>query len=152
MMSDFENRVKDFVDERQSKMVGTINAMLDFKLEGFKENEEICLSFPVSAWQLNPMGHMHGGMICTAFDITMGCLSYACNGGHPNPTVDLQVRFIRGVREGDTLYIRARVLYAGSRIIQVEAHAYLKDKTTWAAQASASYIVNNCISHKNIQK
>lgn len=148
MSSQFMEHVRTFVEERQVKLPNTINSMMNFSLIHADEVKgELELAFPVSKWQINPMHTMHGGMICTAFDISMGCLSYALNGGNPNPTIDMNVHFVCGIPEGETLFIKVTSMYAGSRIVQLEAHAYLSNQVTLAAQASGSYIVN----HKKVK-
>ena len=38
------------------------------------EDRTITFAFPVQPWQANRVGDMHGGMICTAFDLTIAAL------------------------------------------------------------------------------
>ena len=39
------------------------------------EQQTLELRFPLNEWMLNPMGTMHGGIIATAVDLTMGSLT-----------------------------------------------------------------------------
>lgn len=138
----FLEHIEAFIKARQVESPNTINAMIDFTLATWDETRhELSFQFPVSTWQLNPMHTMHGGMIATAFDITMGCLSYACNGGNPNPTIEMQVRYLKPVKEQDVLMIQAKALRVGRGMVQLEAHAYVEE--TCVAQASGSYKVLN---------
>lgn len=130
-----------FIKQRTNEMKGSINAMMDMRLEAVHEEpKELVLSFCVEAWQLNPMHTMHGGMIATIVDMSMGCLSYACNGGHPNPTIEMQLRYLKGIEAGPRVYVKVCPLHIGKRMIQTQAELYQKEELV--AVASGSYMIN----------
>ena len=134
--------LESFLASRQS-LDGTINRMMEFELQDAELDEKaVTLRFPVKAWQLNPMGVMHGGMICTAMDITMGCAAYMLSHGAHTPTIEMSVNFIRPVPNGDFLSIRAYADHAGKRFVQLRCEAVLQSSNQIAATAVGTYTLN----------
>lgn len=138
----FQDHVKQFIKERTITLPNTINAMMDMKLISATE-QELILSFPVQAWQLNPMNTMHGGMLATIADMSMGCMSYALNGGFPNPTIEMQIRYLKGIKVDSQLIVKVHPLHVGSRMIQCSCELYINEEATPSATASASYMIND---------
>jgi uncharacterized protein (TIGR00369 family) len=68
----------------------------------------------------NPMGTLHGGVLCDLADAAMGC-AYAATlaEGESFTTVELKVNFLRAVRQA-TLTAEAKVVKAGSTMGYVE--------------------------------
>ena len=50
-------------------------------------------------------GMLHGGIMCTAFDLTIAALARFCAGENFAPTISLDVRYIRPVKVGETLLV-----------------------------------------------
>ncbi|MEG0328966.1 MAG: PaaI family thioesterase [Longicatena sp.] len=135
-------RIQTFLQLRLQKE-GTINAMMNMKLESVdEEKRKIILSFPVEKWQLNPVGHMHGGLISTAMDITMGCVAYTFSKADFTPTIQLSVNFVNAIKEGDTLYLEGVCDHGGSRMAQTRAVARTNHKDEVVASANGSYAIN----------
>jgi acyl-coenzyme A thioesterase PaaI-like protein len=79
-----------------------INKLMDFSLEDCSyEDQSLTLSFPVEWWMLNSKDTMHGGLICTAFDIGMGMLSLSLVRSGHTPTMQMDVTFVRPVHVDD---------------------------------------------------
>jgi len=93
----------------------------------------------VTAWELNVAGNMHGGIISTLMDSTMGLLSKAYTGARFTPTISLTVNFLRGVSEGETLHIVAEMTHAGGRILQLSAACYTDDPAAPNATAMGTF-------------
>lgn len=147
----WKQNITAFINQRTVDMPGTINAMMGMELVSIDEvHQEVQFLFPVQEWQLNPMGTMHGGMVATLADMAMGCLSYALNGGHPNPTIELQVRYLKGIKEQIPLLVKVTSLHTGKRMIQAKADIYQKQE--FMAMATASYMINNRISENEMAK
>lgn len=133
-------RLQRFLDIRL-KEDGTINQLMDMKLHDYDiKQKRIRLSFPIHEWQLNPVKHMHGGLICTALDITMGCVAYVFSEALFTPTIQMSVNFVKSIKENDELIIEGICDHAGSRMAQVRAIAYVKEDLV--ASANGSYAVN----------
>ena len=59
---------------------------------------------------LNRGGVMHGGMVMTFADQALGLAAWAANGERPQATIQLDTHFVSGVREGDFVEARCRVV------------------------------------------
>ncbi|MCI5536573.1 MAG: PaaI family thioesterase [Clostridiales bacterium] len=104
------------------------------------EDKTLTFDFPVQPWQANRVGNLHGGMICTAFDLTIAALARFYAGENFAPTVSLDVKYIRPVKVGDTLTVTARATATGKRITQLTGEAYIKETGRLAATAASVYM------------
>lgn len=104
------------------------------------ENKSITLGFPVQEWQANRAGLMHGGMICTAFDMTAAALARFFAKEFYVPTISLDVKYIRPVQIGDTLDVTVTATAAGKRITQIQAEAISRNTGKLAATAASVYM------------
>lgn len=93
----------------------------------------------VTAWDLNVAGNLHGGIISTLMDSTMGLLCKAYTGARFTPTISLTVNFLRGVTEGKQLHVAAEMTHAGGRILQLSASCWTDDPTKPAATAMGTF-------------
>ncbi|MFT3972132.1 MAG: PaaI family thioesterase [Amaricoccus sp.] len=77
---------------------------------------------PVRDFQFNPIGCLHGGMIATVMDISMGHLlrhSYGVGGA----TLEMKVQYLRAIT-GGTVRAEAQFLRRGRRLAFVESRLY----------------------------
>lgn len=119
----------------------TVNGMMQSQNMGCSyEDLSLSLGFPVLPWQANRGGMMHGGIICTAFDITAAALARFCAGENYAPTITLDVKYIRPVQLGDVLIITAKATAAGKRITQLTCEAISKDSGKLVATAASVYL------------
>ncbi|MGX8852748.1 PaaI family thioesterase [Amedibacillus sp. YH-ame10] len=138
-----KEKIQHFLDLRRSEE-GTINAMMDMKILYYDiEKKRVTVSYPVHKWQLNPTKNMHGGMISTALDMSMGCAAYAFSDGTFTPTIQMAINFNKSIKEHDELIVEAVCDHAGSRMVQVRAIAKVKDCDDVVASANGSYAVNH---------
>ena len=139
---EIDQRIQTFMKLRTSKK-GTINAMLDMEFIRYDlKKQSVTLEFPVRMWELNPVGHMHGGMICSILDITMGCASYVFSDSMFTPTIQLSVNFVKSICPNDVLLVEGICDHAGSRMVQTRAIATMKETAVLVASANGSYAVN----------
>ena len=79
---------------------------------------------------------MHGGVIFSLVDITMGL---ACSGAHgfdrQSVTIECKINYLRSVSDGDVLCI-AKVIHPGRRTFVVEADVMQGDKLVAKAQGT----------------
>jgi uncharacterized protein (TIGR00369 family) len=104
------------------------------------ENKTLTMEFPAQDWQANRVGDLHGGMICTAFDLTIAALARFYAGENFVPTVSLDVKYVRPVKIGDTLVVTAHATATGRRISQLTGEAYSKDTGKLVATAASVYL------------
>ena len=112
-----EEHVAKTLRENNIEQRDTLNGMMKSS-EGrcSFEDKTLTFEFPVQPWQANRVGNLHGGMICTAFDLTIAALARFYAGENFAPTVSLDVKYIRPVKVGDTLTVTARATATGKRI------------------------------------
>jgi uncharacterized protein (TIGR00369 family) len=77
----------------------------------------------------NPIGMVHGGLLCTMLDSAAGCaVQMLLPAGAGYGTIEIKVSFLRPLHaDDDPIEVHGRVLRAGSRIAFAEAHAYDPD-------------------------
>jgi uncharacterized protein (TIGR00369 family) len=84
----------------------------------YVKNKSITVSFPVQTKQTNPMGFMQGGYIAAAFDNAFGPLSYLV-AKKPTTTIDMNIQYIRGVEDHQTIHVTASILARGNSTIHM---------------------------------
>jgi uncharacterized protein (TIGR00369 family) len=68
-------------------------------LEAPDAEKEVCrVSFPVTEMLMNPQGSLHGGVMASAMDISMGHLVNRVAG--PGATIEMKIQFMRPVGPG----------------------------------------------------
>ena len=136
-----EEHVAKTLRENNIEQRDTLNGMMKSS-EGrcSFEDKTLTFYFPVQPWQANRVGNLHGGMICTAFDLTIAALARFYAGENFAPTVSLDVKYIRPVKVGDTLTVTARATATGKRITQLTGEAYIKETGRLAATAASVYM------------
>ncbi|MWB97035.1 PaaI family thioesterase [Agromyces seonyuensis] len=88
----------------------------------------------------NPIGSVHGGLLCTILDSALGCAGHTTlPAGTGYTTIELKVSFLRPARAGHRLTARGRVVKPGRRVIFVEGEVVDADGET-IATATASLL------------
>ncbi|MCP1509980.1 acyl-CoA thioesterase [Pseudomonas marginalis] len=84
----------------------------------------------------NRAGKLHGGVIFSLVDITMGL---ACSSAHgfdqQSATIECKINYIRAVENGEVL-CTARVIHPGRRTLVVEADVYQGERLVAKAQGT----------------
>ncbi len=138
---EMETYLERTMEENNRVQKDTVNGMMQsIKIGCSYEDLSITLGFPVLQWQANRGGMMHGGVICTAFDITAAAVARFCAGENYAPTISLDVKYIRPVQLGDTLIVTAKATAAGRRITQIVCEAVSRDTGKLAATAATVYM------------
>ncbi|MCW5719697.1 MAG: PaaI family thioesterase [Devosia sp.] len=86
------------------------------------EEDRCIVRMPVRDFQFNVMGSLHGGMIATILDISMGHLlhhSYGMGGA----TLEMKVQYLRAITDGQ-VRAEAQFLRRGRSIAFVESRLY----------------------------
>ncbi len=102
-----------------------IAEMASSRLVSAGDGEAVFRCRPDESW-LNPLGLVHGGLLCTLLDSAMGVAVQSTQPvGRGYATIELKVSFLKPVAfDGSELEARGRVLRVGRRIAFAEAHAY----------------------------
>lgn len=96
------------------------------KMEGVKcdaAERSMTLRFPIQEWQLNPSGNIHGGMIATFLDMSMGILCHTLAGMRATPTVNLNIQYLNPGKMGDHLLIDVKADKLGRTLLYVSGQA-----------------------------
>ena len=107
--------------------------LLGFEIS-FVDNSCV-VAFDIADFMFNPQGSLHGGIICTAMDISMGHLLNHVQG--PGMTLELKTQFLRPVTNGRVSAI-GRALRRGGSISFMESR-FLDSQGELAAFASATW-------------
>ena len=105
--------------------------------EGVPDPEKgICrLTFAVTDMLKNPQGVLHGGVMASAMDISMGHLLAKVAG--PGATIEMKVQFMRPVAQG-LVTCEGRFTKRGRSLSFMESHLY-DDQMRLAAHATATW-------------
>jgi len=95
------------------------------RLVSVGDGEAVFRCRPDQSW-LNPLGLVHGGLLCALLDTAMGVAVQTTQPvGRGYATIELKISFLKPVPyDGSELEARGRVLRVGRRIAFAEAHAY----------------------------
>lgn len=131
----FEEYIKDDL-ERQNQMA---NGMMKPSFVGADpEGMSVTLHFPVLPWELNRVGTLHGGVMATMLDHTLG-LAANCYVGSWAPTLSLNVDYIRPAHLGDEILATATVVFIGRRVVRMRGQLILQGTGKLVASCSASF-------------
>ncbi|HXO21021.1 MAG TPA: PaaI family thioesterase [Thermoanaerobaculia bacterium] len=96
-----------------------ITELIGFRFTAF-ENGEIRAELEAGQRHHNPMGTVHGGVLCDLADAAMGtAFAATLEEGESFATVSLAASYLRAVREG-LLSATARVVHRGRNVGHVE--------------------------------
>lgn len=104
------------------------------------EDKLIRLLYHNRPWMLNTNGHMHGGMIASVCDMTMGLLSRYVKGTNKVVTVSLNIDYLRGISADEDIMVEAKVEKAGKNIVFLSAKVYRMSDVKMAASAMATFM------------
>ena len=136
-----EDHVEKTMYQNNIEQEEQINGMMKCSAGGCSfDDQSIVFEFPIEKWQTNRVGQLHGGIICTAFDLSIAALARFFIGENFAPTVSLNVNYIRPAREGATLVVTARVTSIGRRLTHLTGEAHSKKTGKVIASASSVYI------------
>jgi uncharacterized protein (TIGR00369 family) len=69
----------------------------------------------------NPLGTVHGGVLCTMLDSAAGCAVHTLlPAGVGFASIEIKVSFLKALRAGDSLEIHGRALRVGGRVAFAE--------------------------------
>jgi acyl-CoA thioesterase len=108
--------------------------LLDLTITYDDENQSTCIELPYADFLRNPQGSLHGGVIATVMDISMGhlCHRYLSTA----VTIEMQMRFFRPVL--GRCRCEGRLLRPGRRIVHLESQLF-DEHDRLAASATGSW-------------
>ena len=120
MKSTFSERLKNgIINPPAADLVG-------FRMLSFADGES-CFEMEAGTRHHNPMGTVHGGILCTLADSAMGMAFASTLGeGETFTTLEIKVNYLRPVFEGK-LFARAKVVHRGRTVGMVECDVTTED-------------------------
>lgn len=107
------------------------------------ENRTLELVYFMQPWMRNPAGVVHGGIIATLLDQSMGLLVRACAKGKSiTPTVNLNVSYLRPARIGERMHVKAKALHVGSTLSTMTAEAFMEGEEGRTVASAAGTFYN----------
>ena len=100
------------------------------------KNDICIIKFTVKSPMKNPQGTLHGGIIATAMDVSMGHLLHHTTGA--GATLEMNIKYLLPIKEGIVI-CEGSFLKKGKTIGFLQSHMYREDKKL-AAYASATWI------------
>lgn len=102
--------------------IGATVGMTDFVVE----RGAVTVTLKAQAWQYNPLGTVHGGVISTLLDTAAGCSVHTTLAvGESYTSLDLTVKFLRAVTvDSGTLRCVGKVVQRGRRTALAEAQLF----------------------------
>lgn len=85
---------------------------------------QIC--FPIESGMLNTSGMCHGGIITTAYDLSMGVMSRWYQGGAMSPTLTMSFSFFKPVPAESRMVLEIRPTGAGKHFLDYSCRAWLE--------------------------
>ena len=120
----FTARANELRERVRNELGNTAVAMMQLRIIDCDAQEmSMTIAYPALPWEKNPDGVIHGGIVGTMFDTSMGIAAYAVTGGM-TPTISLTTNFLRPAPGDGTLIVRARVTKAGRAVIYAEAEMW----------------------------
>jgi uncharacterized protein (TIGR00369 family) len=97
-----------------------VGTLVGFRLTGFQDGA-VTMEMDAGPRHHNPMGTVHGGILCDLADAAMGtAMAATLEEGESFTTLQLAASYLRAVREG-RLIVTARIVHKGKSVGHAEA-------------------------------
>ena len=136
-----EEHLEKCIRENNVDQKDILNGMMRSTAAGCSySNGTMSIAFPVQDWQANRVGKIHGGIIASAFDITLAGLARFYAGENFSPTMSMEVKYHRPAEVGDSIIVTAKKLTAGKRIINLSGECVSATTGKLIATATATFM------------
>jgi acyl-CoA thioesterase len=136
MSVDVRRRVEDAIATSEPAFGRFFLArLLDLEVEYHEDEQATTVTLPYAEFLCNPQGSVHGGVLSTVMDISMGHLCHHFLS--TAVTIEMQMRFFRPVT-GDCR-AEGRLIRPGKRIVHLESRLY-DDDGRLAASGTGSWL------------
>ena len=99
------------------------------------DKKELKITFNINEMLLNPQGSLHGGIMATVMDISMGHLVNKTSG--MGTTIEMKIQYLRPVRQGQVI-CKGRFIKKGRTVSFMESRL-LDESGKLAAIATATW-------------
>ncbi|MEX1188490.1 MAG: PaaI family thioesterase [Bacteroidia bacterium] len=106
------------------------------------EKDRLVLEFLGREEQGNPAGLIHGGVVSSWIDETIGAMMFYVGEPHFKKSVSLSIDFLSGCRPGDTLLVEAKLIKSGRTLSYGEAIITRKDDSKLIAIGKCNLVTS----------
>ena len=119
--------------------------MIGAKFEEWREGY-VRMSLVVEEKHTNPNGIMHGGVLTTLMDETLGAVVASVRGvdvmrAAPHATVEMNVSFLAGAGPGEEIIVEGRALKVGRSVAFGEAEARRRGSDDLIAKGRFTFVI-----------
>ena len=104
----------------------------------YEENTMVYV-YEMQPWMANPMGTIHGGIIATIMDTTMGSMTYYMAGESFTPTVTMKVDYVYYGTPDRPVYVGCKCTRCGKAMAYVTAKCWQDDEDKPIATADGVF-------------
>lgn len=100
--------------------------------------DSLTLLFQTEPWMRNPQGIVHGGIIATMADITMGVLARFIT-QDMMPTIQINISYLRGTPVHEDIYVKSACNKKGRQIVFLSCKGFMvstPEKPLFTAEGS----------------
>lgn len=112
-----------------------IGPLFDKRIQNDAGEEELWMAFRVDDRHLNMRGVVHGGMLATFADATLGTMAWNTMDRAPCVTLSMQMNFLKGPRAGDLVECRPQLTRRTRSILFVAGDFYVGGDTILTASS-----------------
>ena len=134
------NKMNMIISEMRETESNKMNVMLDPQPCGCDVDLSTTrIRYEAQDWEKNHRDEIHGGVVCSMFDLAMGMSVLAFSDSPSVATADLDVSFIRPFT-GNSFIFEINIIHLGRRITRVRAAATDEENGKLLASASANFV------------
>ncbi len=104
------------------------------------QEKTLTLKFHAKDWMNNPNGTLHGGLLATASDVTMGMLTRYYKRQESCVTVQMSVNYLRSIEADADFYVCARAEKVGRRVLFLRADVFEQKSAKKAGEVTAVFM------------
>jgi uncharacterized protein (TIGR00369 family) len=128
-------------DQTPSPFINLVGAKTEEWREGY-----VRMSLVLEHKHTNPNGVMHGGVATSLMDEALGGVVASVRGletmrAAPHATVDMNVSFLAGPRQGDEIVVEGRALKVGRSVAFCEAEVTRRGKGDLIAKGRFTFVI-----------
>jgi uncharacterized protein (TIGR00369 family) len=107
------------------------------------EDKSVEFQFTIRKEMTNPVGMLHGGVICGMIDDCIGVNFFLLGLEYFYPTINLNVEFFNPATEGETVIVKTQVVKQGKTTINIKADVINESTKKLVAQATSNLVVSS---------
>ncbi len=123
--------------------VGTPNAFTSMLAPAFVrcsfQDNTVVYSYEVKPWMKNPQGTIHGGIVASMLDTTMGSLAFYMSGEKITPTITMKVDYVAPGLMDMPVYVGCNCTRCGGTMAYITCKAWQADETKPFATADGVF-------------